>query len=207
MTTDYVPLPPRAVSETEAVECMRLVLLHLGYDAARTEGMVRTPERYVRAMQEMLSGERMTEAAVRDILAVTFDAGDYDEVACVSAIPFTSLCEHHLLPFTGTVSVAYLPGQAEGQWRVLGLSKLPRLVEVFARRLQLQERLTAQIATAIETHAQPRGVGVRIRATHGCVECRGVRKPGVQFDTQILRGVFREGFGIRAEVIQKLNQE
>jgi GTP cyclohydrolase I len=216
MPTDYTPLPHRTVNEAEAIEHMRLVLLHLGYDAARSEGLVRTPERYVRAMQEMLSGAQATDDAVKALLAVSFDAGDYDQIAAVVGIPFTSLCEHHLLPFSGFASVAYLPSgermalegeslsDARVRWRVVGLSKLPRLVDVFARRLQLQERMTAQIATALQTHVRPRGVSVLVEATHSCVECRGVRKLGVVFRTEYMLGMCRENPDVRAEVLEKM---
>lgn len=216
MPTDYTPLPHRTVTKAEAVEHMRLVLLHLGYDAARSEGMGRTPERYVHAMWEMLAGAQTTDDAVKALLAVSFDAGDYDQIAAVVGIPFTSLCEHHLLPFTGRVSIAYLPsgermalegepmGDACVRWRVLGLSKLPRLVDVYARRLQLQERMTAQIATALQHHAKPRGVAVLVEATHSCVECRGVQKSGVVFRTEYMLGMFRENPAVKAEALAKM---
>ena len=180
---------------------VRALLEAMGEDPAR-EGLRGTPARAARAWQELTEGYHQDPAAV---LCTSegkegFAAPSYDQMIVVAAIPFFSTCEHHLLPFSGVVDVGYLPGP-EG--RVVGLSKIPRLVEVFARRLQLQEQLTAQIADALEAHLRPLGVGVRVRARHLCAACRGVRKD-VTMITSKLNGEFRDA-EVRAEFWQLAN--
>lgn len=167
------------------------LLSFVGEDPGR-DGLVDTPRRVVGALGEMTSGYAENPA---EILGRTF-AVDCDEMVVVRGIDFVSLCEHHVLPFTGTVDVAYIPGP-----RVLGLSKIARLVDCFARRLQVQERLTQQIATAIDTHVDARGVGVVVRARHHCMGCRGVRKPGAEMVTSALFGLMKDDEKARAEFL------
>lgn len=174
-----------------------LLLRHAcGLDADK-EDLADTPDRMARALREMTSGRHQDPA---EILARTFDADGYDEIVVVRDIEFTSLCEHHVLPFIGRAHVAYLPGR-----RVVGLSKIPRLVECFARRLQIQERLTMQIAEAMGRHLEPRGVAVVVEARHECMACRGVRKPGATMVTSSVRGAFRDDAAARAEVLGLLH--
>lgn len=183
-----------------AYEAFRTVLRYIGEDPNR-EGIVDTPRRWIEAMIEMTSG---AEVDIAKLLAVNFDSGDYDEVICVNNIAYTSLCEHHLLPFVGRASVAYLPSKdAEtDRYRVVGLSKIPRLVDAYARRLQLQEQLTMQIAQAMQEHLTPRGVAVKLHGEHACASCRGVRKAGMDMVTSVLLGDLRTNAQLRAEVIQ-----
>lgn len=180
------PAVERAVAE---------MLGALGDDPAR-EGIRGTPGRVARAWREMLSGYGQDPAK---ILSTDFDAEGYDQVVAVPGIEFASVCEHHLLPFTGTVAVAYLPGS-----RVVGLSKMARLVECFARRLQIQERMTQEIAGAINSHLGARGVAVVVEASHSCMALRGVKKPGARMVTSCMLGCFREIPAARAEVLELL---
>lgn len=156
-------------------------------------GTARTPERWVAAILEMTEGYQHDPA---EILATRFDGEGYDQVVALSGIPYVSLCEHHLLPFTGTASVAYLPGS-----EIVGLSKLARLVECFARRLQVQERMTQQIGEAIVAHLKPRGVAVVVHGQHSCMAARGIKKPGSTMTTSYTWGAFRDKPEARAEVM------
>lgn len=183
-----------------ALDGVRALLRYIGDDPER-DGIRETPRRVVDAMLEMTQG---VEANVDKLLAVTFDSGNYDEIVSVRRIPFSSMCEHHLLPFTGKASVAYIPAGEPGKMRVVGLSKIPRLVDVYARRPQLQEQMTSQIADALEKHLKPRAVGVFVVAEHSCASCRGVRKSGMDMATSVLRGAFREDAAARAEVMRLL---
>lgn len=160
------------------------------------DGMIETPARAAKAMVEMTAGYHV------DIEGIfkTFDAEEYDELILERSIPFSSLCEHHLLPFVGVAHVGYI---ADGQ--IVGLSKLARLVEAYARRFQVQERMTQQIADAIESHLSPVGVIVVIEATHLCMELRGVRKPGVVTKTSVLRGLLKDDPAARAEAMSLIH--
>lgn len=160
----------------------------------RHNGLAATPARAARAWAELTSGYTEPEPDLHE-----FAANGYDEIVAVSAIPFYSLCEHHLLPFHGVAHVAYLPGD-----KMLGLSKFARLVNLYARRLQLQERLTSQIADHIERALAPRAVGVVLQAEHLCMAMRGVQTPGTRTTTSVMRGRFRESDAARAEVLQLL---
>lgn len=171
---------------------VRDLLCALGEDPDR-EGLAGTPERMARAYAEILSGAHEDPAAA---LATTFDIG-HDEMVLVRDISFYSLCEHHLLPFFGTAAVAYVP--ADGT--VTGLSKLARVVEGYARRLQVQERLTSQIADAIDEQLRPRGVAVVVEAEHLCMTMRGIHKPGSRTVTSALRGSMRSDERTRAEAL------
>ena len=173
------------------------ILKAIGEDADR-EGLRRTPQRVAEMFNELFSGLHADPAAVLDVV---FEAG-HDEMIMVRDIPLYSMCEHHLIPFLGKAHVAYIPN-VRGQ--ITGLSKLARLVDVLARRPQVQERLTTQIADAIEQALDPRGVLVVIEAEHLCISMRGVRKPGSQTVTSAVRGMFRENDATRAEAMRLIH--
>lgn len=179
-----------AADAAKALSAVLRSLLPDGTDLT-SEALRGTPGRMYRALHEMTAGYDIDPRAV---LGTTFPGEGYDQVVAVTGIPFASLCEHHVLPFTGTVDVAYLPGQ-----RIVGLSKLPRLVECYSRRLQVQERLTRDIAGALHDVLDPRGVMVRIRGQHSCMALRGIRSPGMM-TTSDIRGVFRDEDAARSEV-------
>lgn len=169
------------------------LLTFLGEDPDR-EGLKDTPRRVLKAWQEMTVGYHQKP---EEILERDFDSHKYDQVIGCPFVEFYSTCEHHLLPFFGVAHVGYLPSQKNP--RVVGLSKMARLVDCFARRLQIQERMTMQIADAMEAHLNPRGVAVIVIAKHLCMACRGVQKHKAKMFTSAMRGVFREGDGARAE--------
>lgn len=179
-----------------AADAVRALLTAVGEDVHR-EGLRGTPERVAKAWGEMLEGMALQPS---DVLSTsTGDAGfsevgGYDQLIVLADIPFHSVCEHHMLPFSGVADVGYLPGDTGV---VVGVSKLARLVDLFSRRLQVQERLTQQVADALAAHLQARGVGVRVRAVHHCMACRGVRKSGTM-TTEVLLGAFRN-HEVRAE--------
>jgi GTP cyclohydrolase I len=171
-------------SREEAEEAVRTLIAWAGDDPGR-EGLLDTPNRVTDAYGEFFGGYRQSP---REILQTTFkDVGGYDDVVLVRDIPFSSHCEHHMVPFFGKVHIAYLP-----QDGVVGLSKLARLVEVYARRLQVQENMTAQIIDAVNEHLNPRGAAVMIEAEHMCMSMRGVRAHGALTITQRFTGVFAE---------------
>ncbi|WP_026532266.1 GTP cyclohydrolase I FolE [Arthrobacter sp. H41] len=163
---------------------VREILIAIGEDPER-DGLLDTPKRVAKAYAEMFAGLHQD---AEDILSTSFDL-NHQELVLVKDIPFYSTCEHHLVPFHGTAHVGYIPA-ADG--RVTGLSKLARLVEVFARRPQVQERLTTQIVDAIMTHLQPEGAIVVIECEHMCMSMRGIRKPGAKTVTSAVRGQIRE---------------
>ena len=178
-------------------DAVRQILLEIGEEPDR-QGLVGTPERVHRMYTELTAGyhvdpERLINGAI-------FDIG-YSEMVVVKDIPFYSLCEHHLLPFFGTAAVAYIP-----RGRVIGLSKIPRVVEMYARRLQIQERLTQQIAEFLQDRLAPQGVGVVIEATHLCAVMRGIRKPGTIMTTSSVLGLFRTRDRTRAEFFAHLER-
>jgi GTP cyclohydrolase I len=177
---------------------IRELLEAIGEDPQR-EGLVDTPRRVADMYVELFEG---LEADPGEHLRVTFEAG-HDEMVMVRDIPFISLCEHHLVPFTGLAHVAYLPGP---DGRITGLSKLARLVEGFARRLQVQERMTTDIVEAIERELSPKGSIVVLEAEHFCVSMRGVKKSGSTTVTSAVRGVFRDDASYRAEALQYIHQ-
>ncbi len=166
----------------------------IGEDPGR-DGLLDTPDRVAAMYEELFSG--LADDPARH-LTVTF-AADHDEMVMVRDIPFASLCEHHLVPFIGRAHVAYIPGN---DGRITGLSKLARLVDGFARRLQVQERMTTQIADAIERVLGPQGVLVVVEAEHLCMSMRGVKKPGTLTITSSVRGLFRTDAATRAEAMQ-----
>jgi GTP cyclohydrolase I len=177
---------------------VRELLDAIGEDPNR-EGLLETPRRVADMYVELFEG---VEADPGEHLRVTFEAG-HDEMVMVRDSPFTSLCEHHLVPFVGLAHVAYLPGP-EG--RITGLSKLARLVEGYARRLQVQERMTTEIVEAMERELKPRGSIVVIEAEHFCMSMRGVKKAGATTVTSAVRGTFRSDAASRAEALQYIHQ-
>jgi GTP cyclohydrolase I len=176
---------------------VREILTEIGEDPDR-QGLLRTPERVHRMYAELTAGYRVDPE--RLINGAVFEV-DYSEMVIVKDIPFYSLCEHHLLPFFGTASVAYIP-----RGRVIGLSKIPRVVEMYARRLQVQERITQQVADFLQERLQPQGVGVVMEATHLCAVMRGVRKPGTIMITSAVLGIFRSRDKTRAEFLAHLER-
>ncbi len=176
-------------------EAVRVLLAGLGEDPAR-EGLVRTPHRVAKALRFLTSGyDRDIDSVINDALFTV----DYSEMVIVKDIDFYSLCEHHLLPFFGRCHVAYVP-----DGKVIGLSKLPRLVEVFSRRLQVQERLTSQVAETIAAKVSPLGVAVVVEATHLCMAMRGVEKQNSVALTSAMHGVFRTDARTRMEFLNLL---
>jgi GTP cyclohydrolase I len=172
---------------------VRQQLTLLGEDPDR-EGLVRTPDRVAKAMQFLTAGYEMT---VEEVVGSALFEEQHENMVMVRDIELYSLCEHHMLPFFGKAHVAYIPNG-----RIVGLSKLPRIVEMFARRLQVQERLTDQVATAIDDVLAPRGVGVVIEAFHMCMMMRGVEKQNSRTITSALRGVFRDDGKTRDEFLR-----
>jgi GTP cyclohydrolase IA len=176
-------------------DLIRQLLLELGEDAGR-EGLVRTPMRVERALQFLTSGY---DANIDEVLNDALFTVDYNEMVIVKDIDFYSLCEHHLLPFFGKCHVAYLP-----RTQVIGLSKIPRLVDVFARRLQIQERMTNQIAETIKEKINPLGVAVVCEGTHLCMAMRGVEKQNSLAVTSAMLGAFRDSARTRMEFLELL---
>lgn len=172
---------------------VRLILEGIGEDAAR-EGLVDTPRRVADMYGEIFAGLDQDAA---EHFCVTFDEG-HQEMVLVRDIPLYSVCEHHLVPFMGRAHVAYIPGSTG---RICGLSKLARVIDVFAKRPQVQERLTSQIADTIVEHLDPAGVLVVIEAEHLCMSMRGVKKPGAITTTSAVRGIFRTKAATRAEAM------
>ena len=177
---------------------VRELLEAIGEDPER-EGLRETPRRVADMYVELFEG---LEVDPGEHLRVTFEAG-HDEMVMVRDIPFTSLCEHHLVPFMGLAHVAYLPGS---NGRITGLSKMARLVEGYARRLQVQERLTTDIVEAMERELHPQGSIVVVEAEHFCMSMRGVKKSGSTTVTSAVRGVFRDDAAYRAEALQYIHQ-
>lgn len=176
---------------------VREILLAVGEDPDR-EGLRKTPQRVARMYTELFRG--LHEDAERHLEAV-FDE-DHHEMVALRDIPFNSMCEHHLMPFEGRAHIAYIPG---GQ--IVGLSKLARIVDVYAARPQVQERLTSQIADLLSVKVHVKGCAVVLEAVHTCMTCRGVRKPGSVMVTSALRGVMRSNQSTRAEALQLLHRD
>ncbi|WP_333737317.1 GTP cyclohydrolase I FolE [Streptomyces sp. IBSBF 2806] len=170
--------------EKRAENAVRELLIAVGEDPER-EGLRETPARVARAYRELLAG--LTQVP-EDVLTTTFDLG-HDEMVLVKDIEIVSLCEHHMLPFHGVAHVGYIPAESG---KITGLSKLARLVEVFARRLQVQERLTTQVADSLMRILEARGVIVVVEAEHMCMSVRGIRKPGAKTTTSAVRGQLRD---------------
>ncbi|HWJ74184.1 MAG TPA: GTP cyclohydrolase I FolE [Kaistia sp.] len=190
----YAPRPAERPSAAEAEAAVRTLIAYAGDDPGR-EGLLETPARVAKAYREFYAGYEEDPAAILD--RVFDEAGGYDDLVLLRDIPFHSHCEHHMVPFIGKAHIAYLPKDG-----VVGLSKLARLVDAYARRLQMQERLTQQIADAIETGLAPHGVAVLIEAEHHCVSMRGARKSGVSTVTTSFKGVFKNDPAERARFLQ-----
>ena len=186
-----------SVSPDSIAAHMESVIRQLGEDPAR-DGLVRTPQRVEKALRYLTSGYKADPEKI--VNGAMFDV-DYDEVVIVRDIEFFSMCEHHMLPFYGKIHVAYLPNK-----KVIGLSKIPRLVDAFARRLQIQERLTQQIAQTVQSLINPRGVAVVCQARHFCMMMRGVEKQHSDAVTSAMLGAFRERKETRDEVLSLMNQ-
>ncbi len=175
------PLSPKDL--TTISEATKQILFSLGEDTTR-EGLLETPNRAAKAWSAITSGYH----ADIDGMMTTFDGEGYDQMVLLRDIEFYSTCEHHLLPFFGKAHVAYIPGE-----KIVGLSKLARVVDVFARRLQNQERLTSQIADCLIEHLEPKGVAIMLQGQHMCMMSRGVMKQDASMTTTCLRGVFHQG--------------
>lgn len=187
----------KAMDLNKIAQGVRLILEGVGEDPQR-EGLLDTPSRVARMYQELLYGTHEDPA---DEITCTFNE-DTDEMILVRDIIFSSTCEHHLVPFVGVAHVAYIPKDG----RITGLSKLARVVELASRRLQVQERMTSQIADALERILRPGGVAVVLEAEHFCMSIRGVRKPGAKTVTSAVRGTFREDKKTRAEVMSLIQR-
>ena len=190
---DVLLRPATGVDHERAAAAVRELLIAVGEDPDRP-GLKDTPGRVARAYAETFAGLRQDAG---EVLATTFDE-DHDEFVLVKDIPMYSTCEHHLVPFHGVAHIGYIPGD---DGRVTGLSKLARLVEVYARRPQVQERMTSQIADALADVLKPRGAIVVIEAEHLCMAMRGIRKPGASTVTSAVRGIFRENPASRSEAM------
>jgi len=187
---------PKANSEAAIEIGLRTLLQHIIGDHLtddQNRSIVDTPKRWLKALNEVTEGYSQNPA---EILNRSFDQ-KFDEMVVVTDIDFTSTCEHHLLPFIGKATVGYIP-----TGKVVGLSKIPRLVDCFARRLQLQERMAVEIADAMEEHLNPIAVGVILTAQHQCMSCRGVRKINANMVTSVLRGRFKTDPSARAEFLK-----
>jgi GTP cyclohydrolase I len=190
---DLVAPAPKIAVPNEVADAVRTLIRWAGDDPER-EGLLDTPARVARAWKEYARGYGEDPALH---LSRTFEeVGGYDEIVLLKDIPFQSHCEHHLAPIIGKAAIAYLPGT-----RVVGISKLARVLHGFARRLQVQERLTAQVADCIWEHLQPHGVAVVIEASHACMTARGVNTPGVMMTTSRMMGTFRKDERSRREVL------
>ena len=196
MTSVKSPVGHAGATDPALLETIRTMIRQLGEDPDR-EGLIDTPRRIAAMYAEVFEGLLLDPVAV---LSVGFDEG-HDEMVILREIPFYSMCEHHFLPFHGKAHVGYLPAG-----RIVGLSKIARAVEIFARRPQVQERLTTQISECIEDVLGARGVGVVIEAEHLCMTARGVRKPGAVMVTSSMRGTFREDATTRHEFLRLIGQ-
>jgi len=183
--------------DTKRIEkAVREILLAVGEDTER-EGLKKTPERVARMYAELLAG--MHEKPEKHLRSVFTE--NYEEIVLLREIPFYSICEHHLMPFIGQAHVAYLPSG-----RILGISKLARIVDCFARRLQAQERLTYQIADFIMNNLKPQGAAVVLEASHSCMTIRGIKKPGSVMVTSALRGIFKRDPRSRSEIMSLMHK-
>ncbi|MCW2603481.1 MAG: cyclohydrolase 1 [Pseudonocardiales bacterium] len=186
-----MPAPP--VDEARVAAAVREILFAIGEDPDR-DGLQNTPDRVARAYTEIFGGLSVDPS---EVLTTTFDEG-HEELVLVKDIPVYSTCEHHLVPWHGTAAVGYVPN-AEG--RITGISKLARVVDLYARRPQVQERLTSQVANALMTRLKPRGAIVVVEAEHLCMAMRGIRKPGSRTVTSAVRGIFQSDPRTRAEAM------
>ena len=185
-------------TRSEAEEAVRTLIKWMGDDPTR-EGLIDTPKRVIKSYAELFSGYTQDPS---EILERTFEETDgYGDIVLLKDIRVESYCEHHLIPITGVAHVAYIPEN-----RVVGISKLARTVELFSKRLQIQEKLTSQVANAINDTLKPKGVAVLIEAEHGCMTTRGVHKPGVNMVTKTLIGCFKENPDLRTEFLSLIKR-
>ena len=180
-------------TKEEAMEAVKVILEYIE-DSSNREGLQKTPERVINSFDEIYAGYGMD---AEEVLSSTFNGEGYDGIVLLRDIEFHSTCEHHLQPFKGRAHVAYIPTE-----RIVGISKLARIVELHARRLQNQERITKGVADDLETHLKPLGAAVIIEAAHGCMQCRGVSKQNAVMTTSAMRGVFFEINEARTELMQ-----
>jgi GTP cyclohydrolase I len=192
---EEIGLQPESISESQTEYLVRELLANLGEDPDR-EGLLRTPQRVARMYDELLAGYRSDPVAL--VNGAVFES-DYKNMVLVRDIEFYSLCEHHLLPFFGKAHVAYLPNG-----KIIGLSKIPRLVELYSRRLQVQERMTGQIAEILNQMIQPKGVAVLVEGSHLCARMRGVRTPEASMVTSAFLGAFEKDEKLRIEFLAQL---
>jgi GTP cyclohydrolase I len=185
------------ISAQDARKAVETLLKYIGEDPLR-DGLLDTPNRFCRSLLEMTEGYAQTP---EDVLTTTFEA-EFDEMVILKDIAFSSMCEHHLLSFTGKAHIAYLPSNG----RIVGLSKLARLVDLFAKRLQVQERLTKQIADSLETILQPKGVGVVIEGIHSCMCVRGIKKHNSVMITSSMNGEFKHSLATRNEFMELIRR-
>ena len=186
-------------TKSDAMKAVEILLEYIeGKENVSREGLMRTPERVVDSWNEIFAGYSMDS---KEILEATFNAEGYDGIVLLRNIEFTSTCEHHLQPFRGRAHIAYIPVD-----RIAGISKLARILELHARRLQNQERITKHIADDIGRELEPLGTAVIIEASHGCMQCRGVAKQQAIMTTSAMRGVFFERQEARAELMQLIQQ-
>jgi len=199
LVEEHVPAvekPEIRIDKASVEESVREILVDIGEDPER-EGLLKTPDRVARMYEELTSGYHIdTEKLINGAI---FTA-DYDEMVVVKDIDFYSMCEHHMLPFYGKAHVAYIPNG-----KVIGLSKIPRIVEMFARRLQIQEQMTSQIADFIQETLNPQGVAVVIEGAHMCAMMRGVKKQNTKMTTSKMTGCFKENPKTRSEFLQLIN--
>jgi len=180
-------------TKDEAMEAVKVILEYIE-DSSDREGLQKTPERVIKSFDEIYAGYGMD---AEEVLSSTFNGEGYDGIVLLRDIEFHSTCEHHLQPFKGRAHVAYIPTD-----RIVGISKLARIVELHARRLQNQERITKGVADDLETHLKPLGAAVIIEAAHGCMQCRGVSKQNAVMTTSAMRGVFFDINEARTELMQ-----
>ncbi|WGL60066.1 GTP cyclohydrolase I FolE [Pigmentibacter sp. JX0631] len=185
------------ISAEKATEAVRILLQYIGEDPNR-EGLKETPDRFCRALLEMTEGYSIQP---EEILSTTFET-DSDEMVLVRNIEFNSMCEHHLLSFSGVAHIAYIPSNG----RIVGLSKLARIVDVYAQRLQVQERLTQQVANAINKYLKPQGVAVVFEGQHSCMCVRGVKKQSSHMITSAMHGQFRDSLASRNEFMSLIQK-
>ena len=190
---DLIAATPKVAVPDEVAEAVRTLIRWAGDDPTR-EGLIDTPNRVARAWQEYAKG--YGEDPARHLSRTFDEVGGYDEIVLLKDIPFQSHCEHHMAPIIGKAAIAYLPRD-----RVVGISKLARVLHGFARRLQVQERLTAQVADCIWDNLEPKGLAVVIEASHACMTARGVNTPGVMMTTSRVMGTFRDDNRSRREVM------
>ncbi len=192
-TGDLVSQPAKIAVPTEVADAVRTLIRWAGDDPAR-EGLIDTPQRVARAWKEYCAG--YGDDPAYHLSRIFEEVGGYDEIVLLKDIPFQSHCEHHMAPIIGKAHIAYLPSN----W-VVGISKLARVLHTYARRLQVQERLTAEVANCIWDNLRPQGVAVVIEASHACMTARGVRTPGVGMVTSRMMGVFKDDERSRKEVL------